>query len=101
MAILNDVKQVLRITSTAFDAEIDDLIAAARQDLIISGIKQEKANDDEDALIKQAIKTYCKANFGWDNPDSEKLSESYVALKMHLSLTNEYRTEVVTEVVVV
>jgi uncharacterized phage protein (predicted DNA packaging) len=93
--ILDDVKKVLRITNTAFDTEITDLIAAARQDLIISGILEAKANDDADPLIKRAIQIYCKANFGWDNPDSESLQQSYVSLKMHLSLAEEYNTEVV------
>jgi uncharacterized phage protein (predicted DNA packaging) len=90
MAILDDVKIALRVTNTAFDSEILDLIDAARQDLILSGVTTLKANDDTDPLIKRAIITYCKANFGFDNPDADRLQKSYDMLKMHLSLSTEY-----------
>ena len=38
MAMLDDVKIALRVSHTALNSEITDLIAAARQDLILSGI---------------------------------------------------------------
>jgi len=92
MLILNDIKTALRISinNTAFDSEITDLIAAARGDLMLAGILPAKANDDNDPLIKRAIMVYVKANFGWNNPDAEKLQQSYDMLKMHLSLSQEY-----------
>lgn len=96
MAILDDVKLALRISSTAFDAEINDLIAGARQDLILSGIISIKAADDSDPLIKRAIVTYCKANFGYDNPDADRLNKSYDLLKNHLSLAYDYNAYSVT-----
>lgn len=95
MPILDDVKLALRISNTAFDGEITDLISAARSDLQLSGVLESKANDDTDALIKRAIVVYCKANFGWNNPDAEKLQQSYNMLKMHLSLSQEYTVEAV------
>ena len=97
MPILNDIKTALRISinSTAFDSEIADLIAAARADLILAGVLPAKANDDNDPLIKRAITVYAKANFGWNNPDAEKLQQSYVMLKCHLSLSQEYTKEAV------
>ncbi|WP_085521414.1 head-tail connector protein [Tuberibacillus sp. Marseille-P3662] len=90
--MLNDIKQALRISSsmTAFDDEVQDLIEAARIDLIQSGVSSEKANDDTDALIKRAITVYCKANFGYDNPDAERFEQSYKMLKQHLSLAGDY-----------
>jgi uncharacterized phage protein (predicted DNA packaging) len=88
--MLNDVKLSLRITSTAFDIEVQDLIEAARIDLIQSGISILKANDDTDPLIKRAITLYCKAFFGYDNPDADRLRDSYVMLKQHLSLAADY-----------
>jgi len=90
MALLDDIKLTLRISNTAFDSEITDLISAARSDLKLSGVLESKVNDDTDALIKRAIVVYCKANFGWNNPDAEKLQQSYDMLKMHLSLSQEY-----------
>jgi uncharacterized phage protein (predicted DNA packaging) len=89
--MLNDIKTALRISHTALDTEILDLIEEARADLMLSGISDLKANDDKDPLIKRAIKTYCKANFGFDNPDSDKLNRSYESLKNHLSLAGDYQ----------
>ncbi|HFK2719152.1 TPA: hypothetical protein ACG1DY_005001, partial [Escherichia coli] len=72
------------------DEEVIDLIEAARQDLILSGVSSEKAEDDSDPLIKRAVTTYVKANFGFDNPDAKRLQESYDMLKNHLSLAGDY-----------
>lgn len=89
MALLDDVKVALRIsdTNTAFDGEVSDLISAAQRDLLVAGIK---VTDETDALIKRAIVTYCKAHFGYDNPDADRLLRAYEMLKMHLMLSSEY-----------
>ncbi|WP_415342415.1 head-tail connector protein [Clostridium perfringens] len=85
--MLEKVKLSLRIKTDAFNIEISEMIEAAKLDLSISGIK--KINE-ADPLIQQAIKTYCKANFGLDNKDSEKYQKSYKMLKEHLSLCGDY-----------
>lgn len=85
--MLDKVKQALRIKSKSLDEEIVDLIESAIFDLKISGVVRVY---EEDPLIQQAIKTYCKANFGLDNKDSEKYQKSYDMLKQHLSLCGEY-----------
>ena len=85
--MIESIKKALRIKSSAFDDEIKDLIEAAKTDLFISGIKTINEND---ALIQQAIKIYCKANFGLDNKDSEKYQKSYDMLKQHLALCGDY-----------
>ena len=92
-----DIKTALRISTnnTAFDSEIADLIAAARADLMLAGVLLAKANDDTDPLIKRAITVYVKANFGWNNPDAERLQQSYDMLKSHLALSQEYTVEAV------
>lgn len=89
MAILDDVKVALRIaaSNTAFDGEVNDLISAATDDLALAGII---SNDNTDPLIKRAIITYCKAHYGYDNPDAERFLESYLMLKRHLSLSVDY-----------
>ncbi|TCT23388.1 putative phage protein (predicted DNA packaging) [Melghiribacillus thermohalophilus] len=89
MALLDDVKLALRISNSAFDNEINDLIEAAKADLILSGVEETRL-DVTDPLIKRAIKTYVKAQFGFDNPDAERLQQSYEMLKMHLTLSTEY-----------
>lgn len=85
--MLEKVKLSLRIKSDVFNVEILEMIEAAKLDLSISGIG--KINE-ADPLIQQAIKTYCKANFGLDNKDSEKYQKSYNMLKEHLSLCGDY-----------
>ena len=87
MALLDDVKRELRISSTAFDSEILDLIDAAKLDLEISGVNK---IDEVDPLIKRVITLYVKAYFGWDNPDSVKLQNAYDSLKIHLALSGDY-----------
>lgn len=98
MALIDDIKITLRIsaTTTAMDTEIDDLIDAARQDLILSGVTVERADDDTDPLTKRAITIYVKANFGWDNPDAERLQRAYDMLKSHLALSADYGYHTVT-----
>ena len=95
MPILNDIKTALRISNIAYDTEITDLISAARSDLMLAGILPAKANDDNDPLIKRAITVYVKTNFGWNNPDAERLQQSYDMLKCHLALSQEYTVEAV------
>lgn len=97
MAILNDVKVALRIaaTTTDFDTEIQDLIGAAIADLKLAGVVADKAVDT-DPLIKRAIVTYCKAYFGYDNPDADRFIESYLLLKKHLVLSVDYTEAVVS-----
>ena len=87
--MLEAVKLALRIMpdQAAFDGEIEDLIEAALADLRLVGVSKP---DCEDPLIKRAVVTYCKANFGFDNPDADRLRLSYHLLRDHLSLAEGY-----------
>ena len=100
MPLIDDVKVLLRLSKTtiAFDSEISDLISAAEEDLKLSGLLGE-AVVGTDPLIKRAIATYVKANFGWDNPDADRLRESYAMLKTHLALAGDYTYYKVTFIV--
>jgi len=85
-------RAALRINHAKSDDEISDLIAAARYDLcVLGGIKPEKVRDETDPLIKRAITSYVKAEFGLDNGDAERYRESYEMLKKHLMLSEEYK----------
>jgi len=95
MAFVDDVKKVLRISSSAFDTEINNLISAAQEDLKIFSIVPEKVLDT-DPLVRNAIITYVKAQFGWDNPDSEKLMTSYESQKSALALVRKYNGYTIT-----
>ena len=83
-------RKAVRITSNKFDDEISDLIGAARTDLLLGGILLSKVCDEKDFLIKRAIMSYVKSEFGLDNADAAKYRESYDMLKRHLMLSDEY-----------
>lgn len=85
-----DVRRYLRVNHTHHDSEIIDLIEAARADLLLGNILAAKVEDENDALIRRAIKLYAKADFGLENTDSEKYSASYQSLRNHLMLSDEY-----------
>jgi uncharacterized phage protein (predicted DNA packaging) len=91
MPTFQEVKLSLRLSINDFDLEVQGLIDAARLDLIQAGVSAEKANLDTDPLINRAIITYCKANFGYDNPEVERFQRSYEMLKQHLALTSDYK----------
>lgn len=87
--MLEDVKLALRITGNAFDDELTDLIGAAKLDMQNSGVE---VIDDTDPLIKRAVITYCKANFG-ENPNMDRFAEAYYYMKIALSLAGDYNAQ--------
>ena len=88
--MLQKIKDALRVSGSALDEEIQDLIEAAKADLRLSGITK----NEDDPLIVRAITIYCKAHFGYEEPaQAELFMKSYNALKSHLALSQEY-TEV-------
>ena len=87
--LLTDIKDALRVSGTDLDSEIGDLISASISDLILSGIVN---YDTDDPLIKRAVVLYCKANFGWDNPEADRFQKSYDMLKAHLTMSADYMT---------
>ena len=88
---ISDIRQRLRVSHNLLDTEIVDIIQAAKDDLRISGILQNKIDDEDDSLIKRAVVFFAKADFGLDNTDSEKHMKCYETLKIHLMLSAEYR----------
>jgi hypothetical protein len=93
LALIDDVKLALRINGTASNTEAADLIAAAKADLLLSGVT---VTDETNALIKRAIIVYCKAQFGYDNPEADRFQQSYDMLKTHLALSQDYSAFAVT-----
>ena len=90
--MLEKVKLALRITTTAFDSELTDLISAAKVDLGIAGVLVPVTTDSAlDVIIQKAIITYCKLNFG--APDEyDRLKASYDEQKAQLSMATGYTT---------
>ena len=96
MALLDDVKQALRISNVGYNIEVTDLIESAKKDLEITGIPTTVILDT-DPLIKRAITIYCKAHFGYNNPDADRLLDAYHSLKSHLCLSGDYGAPDVVE----
>lgn len=85
--ILDDVKLALRLTTDAYNEQLNLLIAAAGFDLGISGLPE--GEYDDDPLVKQAIITYCIAHFGSPS-DYDKLKASYDEQKAQLQMATGY-----------
>lgn len=86
--MLEKVKLALRITTDAFDSELNDLIEAAQLDLGIAGVV---VPAEVDAIVSRAIITYCKLHFG--EPDEyDRLKASYDEQKAQLSMATGYTT---------
>lgn len=68
MALLDEMRIRLRVTSELTDAEIQDEINAALADMRRVGIKEHLLDvENPDVLVKHAIALYCKAYYGYDN----------------------------------
>lgn len=95
--LIDDVKAANRITThdDGILGELEDLIEAAKMDLIITGIDAVKVEtqNESDPLIKRAIVLYTKAHFGYQNDDAERLSHSYQLLRDKLSMDIDYAAE--------
>ena len=90
MALIDDVKDALRISGNDLNTEVTDLINAAQADLKLAGVLSAKAMSTTDSLIKRAVVVYCKAHFGFDNAEAERFLNSFDMLKRHLLLSQEY-----------
>lgn len=88
MALIDDARLALRISTTAFDSELTDLINAAQTDLGIAGVTLPETLD---AICKRAVITYCKLNFGQPD-DYDRLKASYDEQKAQLSMATGYTT---------
>lgn len=90
--MLEKVKLALQITTTEFDSDILDNIAAARAEMIRSGISAVKANSDDDPLITRAIKTYCQKEYS-DDDLSERFEDSWKYQLDNLRKSKGYKEE--------
>ena len=84
--MLEKVKMALRITTNAYNDELNDLISAAQTDLGIAGVTLPETLD---AICQRAIITYCKLHFG-EPDDYDRLKASYDEQKAQLSMATGY-----------
>lgn len=84
--MLEKVKMALRITTNAYNDELNDLISAAQIDLGIAGVVLPSTLD---AICTRAVITYCKLHFG-EPDDYDRLKASYDEQKAQLSMATGY-----------
>lgn len=87
--LLTSVKNAMRIDGSYHDEELIDLIETAKLLLKEVGVLEGKLIDT-DPLIRKAVITYCKANFGIDASEGEKFARSFEEMKKLLSLLSSY-----------
>lgn len=88
--MLEKVRTALRITHNKLDDELQDVINACIYDLTIAGIKN---IDENDPLIRQAVKTYAKAEYEQDVNKANRLTQAYISLKIAMCLCGDYTEE--------
>ena len=87
--MLSDIKLILGITSSSFDAILNQYIASAKLDLEMSGIASDRIVES-DALIYSAIVSYVLSMV--DTYEYRELSaNSYLLQKDQLRHYTEYR----------
>lgn len=88
--MLAKVKLALRITTNAYDTDIQGLIDAAKTDLGIAGVVLPTTLD---AICERAIITYCKLHFiGLSENEWDRLKASYDEQKAQLYTATGYTT---------
>lgn len=94
MALLDKVKVACRVTSTAYDDELTDLINAGLADMGITDIKSELLTESGILpLIQRAVITYCKLNFGFvqlEERQYAQLKASYDEQKAQMLMATGY-----------
>ena len=88
--MLELVKMALRITADAFNDELNMLMQAAFLDLTTAGVDLFTAATSDD-LVKMAVCTYCKLNFGVPD-DADRLAKAYDMQKAQLSMNTGHTT---------
>ena len=95
MALLDKVKVACRVTTTAYDDELTDLISAALDDMGITDINRWLLDDPINPLIQRAVITYCKMNFGFSaltEAQYDRLKASYDEQKAQMLMSSDYTT---------
>lgn len=86
-AYISEMCRAVRVSETETSTEeITGLIEAAAADLSRQGVD---TIDLDDPLVKQAVKLYCKAHYGYDS-NTERFDAAYVSLSAAMSLCGDY-----------
>ena len=71
------VKTALRVSHDRLDGEIQDMIDAARADMVRAGVSEEAASEEENPLVRDAVKVYCLMRFTTDTDRYNRFFESW------------------------
>lgn len=82
------IKLNLRKTTDELDGEIDGLIEACKEDMILSGVEPMIFQQLANPLMRQATVFYAKAYFG-NGDESERFRRAYEALRDKLAMGGE------------
>lgn len=74
--MLAEVKLALRLGSEVYDPEVSMLIDAACEDMCRVGV-DEAYVAEAGPRVRHAVVCYCKASFGYDNPEAARFDQSY------------------------
>lgn len=96
MALIDDIKLSLRVTTDALDAEVQAYIDAALYDMERVGVDLDLLTSDN-AFVKTAIIAYCKAQFGYDNSEAHRFDEAYRRIVCDLLNSSENIAAIVAE----
>ena len=82
MALLDDIKLALRVTTGALDSEVGMLVGSALYDMERAGVNPALLAVDSEGnlsndMVKNAVTTWCKANFGYDNSEAARFESVY------------------------
>lgn len=82
MALLDDIKLALRVTTDALDPEVEMLVSSALTDMERAGVNPallavDGKGDLPNGMVKNAVTTWCKANFGYDNAEAGRFEAVY------------------------
>lgn len=97
MALLDKVKVACRVTTTAYDEELEDLIRAALDDMNITDIDSFllECQNELQPLVQRAVITFCKMNFGFSaltEAQYDRLKASYDEQKAQMLMNSDYTT---------
>lgn len=84
--MLSKVKLALRISTNAFDSELNSLIEAGKKDIEMVGVRYR----DNDPAMERAVILYCRLFFG--EPDNfYNLKRAYDEQKAQLRENSQYQ----------
>lgn len=88
LEMIEKVRLALRLTVSAYDSELQDLISAALLDLGLAGVV---IPEEPDALVSRAVVTYCRMHFNPpEGQEFDRLKASYDEQKAQLMTATGY-----------